>query len=255
MKAPAMTAWGRGLRVSVFLLLLSGCMEVGGDVIPNDASPVPPDAGSFTMYARYDSIRSFGGGGGVFPVALHPAEDFSGCARLTVDAHPALGAWLDRRILDERDSVAELRLRPCSGIGEGLYPVLIRAEHADTVRVLELGVRIVDWSATPGSTPMDMLAPFLAWLGSEHPEVGNVLRLPAYCYGTYPEILIVEHWTFLSAEWEIRLCFHVMIPPDDWSMLMLRRTGTVTPLLAARRESNGEITEIPVDEYPTQYGY
>ncbi len=72
---------------------------------------------------------------------------------------------------------------------------------------------------------------------------------------TYPEILVVEHWTFLNPTWEMRMCFHVMIPPYDWSMLTIRSRGEWDFQFAAKRESDGTTYEIPVAEYPVMCGY
>ena len=110
-------------------------------------------------------------------------------------------------------------------------------------------VRIFAWEQGPPGAEMAQRASFLSWLAAAHPELGDIAARPSLRYITYPEILIVEHWTFLSSVWDMRVCFHVMIPPDDWSMMLLRRTGSLTPLLAARRESDGSIREIPVSSY------
>jgi hypothetical protein len=38
-----------------------------------------------------------------------------------------------------------------------------------------------------------------------------------------PVWLVVSHYLFFSAEWEMHLSWHVMIAPDDWSRIELRR--------------------------------
>jgi hypothetical protein len=89
----------------------------------------------------------------------------------------------------------------------------------------------------------------------QHPELGDLSPQVWRNYLTYPMHLIVEHWTFLSTAWEVRLCRHIMIPPHDWSMILFRRLGTLEPVLAARRETDGSIHQIPVSEYPVLYGF
>jgi hypothetical protein len=66
------------------------------------------------------------------------------------------------------------------------------------------------------------LAPFLGWLAKFHPELGidertNLEGTP----GSW--VLVIDHYQFLSEEWEIGLAWHVMIPPDDWARIYLRR--------------------------------
>ena len=48
---------------------------------------------------------------------------------------------------------------------------------------------------------------------------------------------------------------YVMIPPYDWSMLYLRKRGTLEPIFAAKRETDNTIHEIPVSDYPILFGY
>ena len=47
-------------------------------------------------------------------------------------------------------------------------------------------------------------------------------------YATYSGILVVMHHTFLDMDWELRLSYHAMIPPYNWSNILLRpgRSGT-----------------------------
>ena len=46
-----------------------------------------------------------------------------------------------------------------------------------------------------------------------------------------------------------------MIPPYNWSKLLLRERGEVDAIFSAKRESDGTTYEISIDEYPTFYGY
>ena len=53
----------------------------------------------------------------------------------------------------------------------------------------------------------------------------------------------------------MRICYHVMISPYNWSMLWLRPWGKVDAIFAAKRESDGTTYEISISDYPTYYGY
>jgi hypothetical protein len=243
------------LSFALLCVFAAGCMELGGDSLPPEPPPEERDAGSYGLHARYDTLRSFPGGGGVFTIYITPGEDFAGTVRMSVEAAAGLGARWDRMLLDADVRGAELVLHPASTIDAGTYALTVIARHAGLEKEYSLLVDIREWSQVGPGHEMGKRQDFLDWLAASHPELGDVAARPFFRFCTYPEILIVEHWTFLSAEWEMRVCFHVMIPPDDWSMMLLRRTGSVTPLLAALRESDGRITEIPVTEYPTQFGY
>jgi hypothetical protein len=66
------------------------------------------------------------------------------------------------------------------------------------------------------------LAPFVAWLATERPELG--IDEDTAWEGTPGSwVLVVEHYLFFSDEWEVGLSWHVMIPPDDWARIYLRR--------------------------------
>jgi hypothetical protein len=248
------------LNMHIMFLLVSlvltfpSCMEGFDDVIPIEPTP-PTDAGSLSLQTRYDSIRSYPGGGGVFTIAILPDREFAGRAILTINADPALGARLDRSTLNASRNVSELRLQPRTDIEPGPYVISLQVTHNKAKYTRSLLVRVYPWSQYEPGAEMEKREPFLAWLASAHPELGGITTQSFHRYMTYPEILIVEHWTFLSSAWDMRLCFHVMVPPDDGSMILLRRTQSLTPLLAARRESDGSIHEIPIEEYPLLCGY
>jgi hypothetical protein len=47
-----------------------------------------------------------------------------------------------------------------------------------------------------------------------------------------------------------------MIPPDDWSMIRLRKRNEVSPFFAAKQDSTGgAFYQIPVNDYPIFQGY
>ncbi len=241
--------------LGMFLLSMSGCMEVGGDALPPDPLPAERDEGDYTLHTRFDTLRSFPGGGGVFTLRITPDEDFAGVVRLSVQSPAALNARVDRMLLDADSRGAELVLHPAASLPAGMYTMKVIVRHAGVQKEYPLHVDVREWSQTDPGQEMGKRQDFLDWLSATHPELGNIDARPSFRFCTYPEILIVEHWTFVSADWEMRVCFHVMIPPDDWSMMLLRRAGALQPLLAARRESDGRIAEIPVSEYPTHFGY
>jgi hypothetical protein len=123
------------------------------------------------------------------------------------------------------------------------------------IRRLVLEVELFNWSS--GNLPDAIVKrdELIDWVETEHPEYGIFSDKESFAYVTYPGILIVEHWTFLYEEWEMRICYHVMIPPHDWSQIWLRRRGEIDPEFAAMRESDGTIYEISVVDYPTMFGY
>jgi len=235
--------------------LTTGCLDGTDDSQPFEPDPVAPDAGSFTLQARYDAIRSFPGGGGLFIVAISPDWDFAGTVRLSVTANPRLHTQMSTTLLDTSLRVAEIWISPEAGMETGFYTIQLKAEHGDATELLPLNIEVMEWSQAEPGHEMQMRGHFCDWLAAQHPELGYNEGDSFKRWITYPQHLIVEHWTFFSHDWEMRVCFHVMIPPHDWSMMLLRRRGEMEPVLAARRESNGSIHEIPVNDYPIMYGF
>lgn len=81
------------------------------------------------------------------------------------------------------------------------------------------------------------LAPFISWLAANRPELG-ITATTAFESVAAPWVLIVEHHLFFSKDWEIDISWHVMIPPDDWSQIVLRHRGTeLAPSLAFKIDS------------------
>ena len=125
--------------------------------------------------------------------------------------------------------------------------------HIKETLVLE--VEMFDWTSDNLPDAIIKRDELIDWLEDEHPEFGNFSGENWFAYLTYPAHLIVEHWTFLYEKWEMRICYHVTIPPYNWSMLCLRPRGEVDAIFVAKRESDGTTYEIPISDYPIFYGY
>lgn len=220
----------------------------------------PNDAG-FAVKPKYSYIRSYPGGGGIFIVKLYTSTNFAGDVRLYLEADPDLNANLDKRILNPQSDIAEITVGPGESVGLGTYEIELKAissispSNIAHYQIISLQVELLQWGPAYPTNVMPKMDDFVSWLETEHPELGNFSGRTWFPYMTYPQILIVEHWTFLDEDWEFRLCYHVMIPPYDWSKILLRRRGEWDPVLAAMRESDGTIHEIPISEYPIMFGY
>lgn len=127
------------------------------------------------------------------------------------------------------------------------------SSHIDETLTLE--VEMFDWTSDNLPDAIIKQEELIDWLEVEHPEFGTFSGENLFAYVTYPLHLIVEHWTFLYEKWEMRICYHVTIPPYNWSKLWLRPLGEIDAVFSAKREYNGTAYEIPVSDYPTFYGY
>jgi len=242
---------------AALLLIDLGCSEDKRGLQP-EPSPTfieKGSAGSFELTAVYDRIRSCPECGGIFIAQLKTSQDFSGIIKLQLEADPVLNATLDRAFLDTKSNVAEITIQPGLKAEIKNYEIILNAYHAGLTKSLRFVVEMYPYQQFDTSWVVTKRDEFMPWLEHEHPEFADVLDQEWFAYLTYPQIWVVEHWTFLSDEWELRICFHVMIPPYDWSMMRLRKRGESEPIFAARRESDGTIHEIPVSDYPIMFGY
>jgi hypothetical protein len=128
-------------------------------------------------------------------------------------------------------------------------------EYLSETETITLEVKMYNWSSDNLPDAIIKRDELIDWLEIEHPELGTFTGENCYAYVTYPVHLIVEHWTFLYDDWEMRICYHVMVPPYDWSMLWLRERSEIEAIFAAKQESNGTTYEIPIEDYPIFYGY
>jgi hypothetical protein len=64
---------------------------------------------------------------------------------------------------------------------------------------------------------------FIAWLVINHPELN--ISADTEWVGTMvsPQWLVVSHYLFFSDEWEMHIEWHIMVAPDDWAKIDLRR--------------------------------
>jgi hypothetical protein len=212
--------------------------------------------GTFSFEAKYDYIRSQIGGGGVFLVRMIPGNNFSGTVDLDINADPCLHARLDRTTLDQTSTSTEITVAPDNTAQFKTYHIEVRAAHMGIYRSVFLKVEVLQWPCGIPTGACQKMAGFLQWVKENYPQLQGLSNDEWTGFLTYPQILIVEHWTFLSPEWEIRICHHVMIPPYDWTYFRLRRRDDFEPALAAKRDTeNMPLHEIPVEDYPIMYGY
>lgn len=222
--------------------------------------PPPTGVGSFSLEAKYTYIRSYPGGGGVYLLRVIPGADMTGDVAITVSAAKALTAQLTTSVVNAQSAITEVSLDPTAQASMGLNLITVTATNQTHEETIQLEAELFGWGILSMSIATETQDRFMDWLGDEHPELGNFSRIRWDMYGTYPGIKIVEHYTYLSEEWEFRICFHVMIPPDDWSMMQLRRRGEWEPVLAAKREwdegaQDYIIHEVPIEDYPVVFGY
>ena len=83
----------------------------------------------------------------------------------------------------------------------------------------------------------------VTWLATAHPELG-ITADTAWEPIFVSTLLVVSHYSFWSAGWEMTIAWHNMIAPYDWTEVHLRQRGVdMAPSLAFRIDSVSESTE------------
>jgi len=229
----------------VLILLMILCLSF----IVSSRAVASEIAQAFELKAKYTYIRSYPNGGGVFIVYIEPKCEFDGKVFLNLVAPDRLNARLKAQVLDQGLPLTEITVEPSSDIRPGtkyigLVAVHVKGLYVQTVQRMQLQVEVFEWDACDNPSLNEKRDLFIKWLEQEHQEFGLFLNQDYRYYSTYPEILIVEHGTYLNLEWEIRVCDHVMIPPYDWSMLWIRKRGALKPLFAAKRETDNILENV-----------
>lgn len=192
---------------------------------------------------------------GVFLVSVEqPAGAETGPVALTVMASAGTAAVSSPTI--QPGDVVELRLAGEDVPVDTVVTVTVQAVRGDVVRVARAEATITNPVAAPDDrlgTGLAMRDLFLPWLVSEHPELGITADTDWTPNPLRPHILEVSFYMFESAEWELVVWWHVMIPPYDWARMYLRHRGDeLVPSFAAEisSHSSGEAPHVmsPPDE-------
>jgi hypothetical protein len=229
-----------GIMIIFIAIGLSGCNNIN----------------FFKIESKYDYIQSYGEGGGIFPIYLKTPYQFEGNISLELSADSELNAQLTTYVLNNSSQVADIIVQPIKNITKGIHRITISSvdgfipmEHVLEVEIFDINI------SEPSSYIMKKKDELLSWFETTHPDYENISDSSWFPYRTYQKVLVVEHWTFLNDEYELRICCHITIPPYNWSKMSLRPLGEIEPVLAFHREYDGKTMEIPVSEYPILYGY
>ena len=73
----------------------------------------------------------------------------------------------------------------------------------------------------PAAAAREHLDLFLPWLAANRPDLG-LSPATVFTGTSASHLLVVTHYLFVSAEWEVGVEWHVMVPPHDWTRIYLR---------------------------------
>jgi len=90
-------------------------------------------------------------------------------------------------------------------------------------------VQVVPWTIEISPTIEAMRDEFVTYLSNNHTNFKISGSTVWEGFGNAPQILVVEHYLFKSAFWEMELKRHVTIAPHDWVSVYLRPRSIISP--------------------------
>jgi len=119
--------------------------------------------------------------------------------------------------------VAEITVIPGTNTINKTVPIEITGEREDLVETLNTSVKVIQGEDQIQASVEEIRDRFIPWLAENHPEFGITNETNWTGTIVTPNILIVANYLFFSNEWEMGLTYHVMIPPNDWARIYLRK--------------------------------
>lgn len=224
------------LSVMASIALATALVGCGPGASPSPSptgSPAPPSASvdfSMTVVPAQSVGRSIPGAHVVYLVAVSgsPTDE---PVRIRAQA-PNAKTTVEPELLAP-GVVGEVTVVPidCT-CDQTMVGVTITAERGAVSRVETREFELVSGTDDWADEAATHLAPFITWLAANRPELG-ITEQTTWTGTPGAWVLIVEHYLYFSDDWELDLEWHVMVPPDDWSRISLRKRWSETaPSLA-----------------------
>jgi hypothetical protein len=228
----------------VGVVLVSGCGQ-GGERLPRLTLQATPD-GAIGGYRG--SIALWVVNVNVDPAGAHPVT----VRAQSVDGVPCevVPPQLDR------SGVIEVIARPGPTAPRRAVDVVVSANVEETPIAgqaqLVLPLQVLSYRDQLGPEARRRFALFTAYLAAQHPEFGLDQNTTWDGWVPAPNILVVMWYSFLSADYEALIRWHVMIPPYDWTEVFLRQRGSADCVWAGKIPTDGAAVEemTPPDPFP-----
>jgi hypothetical protein len=130
-------------------------------------------------------------------------------------------------------AVGEVTLVPAPVAGSEVpVEIEINAERDGLVRTETRTITVQPGTDELRAEADGHLAAFMPWLAATRADLGiNPDTEWEGVPGAW--VLVVSHYLYFSSDWELDLAWHVMVPPDDWCRINLRRRWVeMTPSVA-----------------------
>lgn len=141
---------------------------------------------------------------------------------ITADATNAATTVLEPTLF-EADDVAEVVVIPGPDSTGATVTVTITGTATDVTEQATVSFDVVDGEDDRAADAAEIRDMFVGWLAANRPELGITEATEWQGTIVSPQWLVVSHYLFLSAEVEMHVEWHIMVAPDDWARIDLRR--------------------------------
>ena len=135
---------------------------------------------------------------------------------LSVKSPPEINLAIDRTTAST-SCTTRLTITPLSPAFETPYEIFAFADDGKNLYQASMDVVVIDGFTTEPEQASFEKKRVLDYLEANHPELGLSAALPFKGYDPNPRIFIVDYYNYEWESWELRLNWHVMIPPHDWT--------------------------------------
>lgn len=200
-----------------FVLLNSGC-----DIFLKEVS-------EFTMTVKPDSMQAIADQKCVFLVKVENRIDGRAMKdAISISINPSGNVIINPASLKSGEC-GEITITPSTtDIDKTLY-YKVKAKREGFEQQETIGIDVVSGTDQLGNTAAQIRDRFVTYLESDHAHLG--INSNTEWSGTIvtPTLTIVANYLFFSENWEMGLSWHVMIAPNDWAKMYLRKRNSDKP--------------------------
>ena len=229
-----------GLLILVLqVLLVASCATAPSDTTPaptakpTETKPTetkpsetstPKEAEELKIEVLPESLNGFSIAGQriVYLVSiLKGAADSASAAEIFAEADNA-DTTVEHKTI-EAGEVAEVIVIPKANSAGKSVNLTITAKLGSNTDSKKITFDVIEGEDDRKDYATELRDKFVAWLEANHPEMG-IAKDTAWT-GTMvsPQWLVVSHYLFFSYEWEMHVEWHIMVAPDDWARIDLRK--------------------------------
>ncbi len=148
--------------------------------------------------------------------------------------------------------VGEVWIVPDASTEEATVSTTFTATRGAITRTEKRTTKVMPFEDSRQTEAQPYFDMWTGWLAANHPEFG-ITSSTKWDSSFVLALLIVSHYAYFSDDWEMKVSWHVMIAPSDFTEVYLRHRGTETTWTHAFRmdsfSGKTAIHEIPLPEY------